>query len=278
MGMRKIDDYRQKLKGLKIWDQYLLDESHLPGPRANLELVMAVAEEGNIGLYRRYLAYDANQAPYGSALEFLAVCGVVGLGRLLAEGNLDMLPDLRGYASDPRWRVREGVAIGLQLYGDQDMPGLIKAMQGWTHNLLEKRAAIAALCEPRLLKRTQHVDAVLEILDKVTGDLLTETDRKSDDFRVLRKALGYCWSVAVVSRPEQGKKMMERWFAGPDPDIVWIMKENLKKKRLARMDPRWVEHWTHELKEKKGPGTIQATPAEHAILEKMGISQEQEEN
>ena len=27
---------------------------------------------------------------------------------------------------------------------------------------------------------------------------------------------------------------------GNDPDIRWIMRENLKKKRLARMDPGWV--------------------------------------
>jgi hypothetical protein len=28
-----------------------------------------------------------------------------------------------------------------------------------------------------------------------------------------------------------------------DPDVRWIMKENLKKERLKRLDPAWVERW-----------------------------------
>ena len=33
---------------------------------------------------------------------------------------------------------------------------------------------------------------------------------------------------------------MEHWLAGPDPDIRWIMRENLKKNRLVKMDAEWV--------------------------------------
>jgi hypothetical protein len=57
----------------------------------------------------------------------------------------------------------------------------------------------------------------------------------------LRKGLGYCWSVAVAASPEEGKRMMERWFSSDDKDVLWVMKENLRKKRLARMDAEWVE-------------------------------------
>ena len=45
--MRKADRYRQILKTLEDWDDFLLQESNLPGPRANLELVQAVADEGD---------------------------------------------------------------------------------------------------------------------------------------------------------------------------------------------------------------------------------------
>lgn len=48
--------------------------SRLPWPRANLELAHAVAEEGDIDRFRRYLAYGADEAPYISALEFLLEC------------------------------------------------------------------------------------------------------------------------------------------------------------------------------------------------------------
>jgi len=56
----------------------------------------------------------------------------------------------------------------------------------------------------------------------------------------LRKGLGFCWSVATVALPKTGKKMMERWIANDDKDVLWVMKENLRKKRLTRMDAQWV--------------------------------------
>lgn len=229
--MGKVDDYRKNLKKLSDWDQYLLDESCLPGPRSNLELVEAAALEGDIEKFKRYVAYDANQAPCGSQLEFFSVCGVVGLGRLISEGHFDLLDTIRSHASDPRWRVREGVAIALQKYGDKDMDSLLLEMEKWSHgNLLERRAVVAAICEPRLLKKFEHTQKVLGLLDQITEDLTQESNRKSEEFRVLRKALAYCWSVAVVANPNYGKKLMNKWFAGQDLDIRWIMRENLKKK------------------------------------------------
>jgi hypothetical protein len=46
--------------------------------------------------------------------------------------------------------------------------------------------------------------------------------------------------VAVVALPDAGKPLMEKWLASPDPDIRWIMRENLKKNRLVKMDAAWV--------------------------------------
>jgi hypothetical protein len=56
------------------------------------------------------------------------------LGRLLAEGRTELLEVLRRLASDPRWRVREGVAIALQKFGDADMAGLLRAMLIYRQN------------------------------------------------------------------------------------------------------------------------------------------------
>jgi len=249
--MGKVDDYRIILKKLDVWDQYLIDESRLPGPRANLELAEAVAEEGDLERFRRYLVYGSEDAPYGSALEFLPLCGVIGLGRILSEGRLEIVEELRIHASDPRWRIREGVAIALQKFGDWDMDGLLKEMEIWSRgNLLERRAVIASLCEPRLLTKPEYSKIVLDILDKITNDILLEDKRKTDEFTVLRKALGYCWSVATVASPEVGKKLMGKWFANKDKDIRWIMKENLKKNRLLKMDMEWTERWKTKMSEK----------------------------
>jgi hypothetical protein len=242
--MTKADEYRNRLNSLRNWDAFLLQESGLPGPRGNLELAQVVADEGNQALFERYLAYDADQAPTNSPYEFLAFCGVVGLGRLLAEGQTNMLVVLRRCASDRRWRIREAVAMALQRLGDVDMDALVQAMTTWsTGTPLEQRAVAAALCEPRLLVRAKHARAVLRILDKITASVHQVENRKSDDFLALRKGLGYCWSVAVAALPDAGKRLMDKWLVDTDRDVRWIMKENLKKNRLARVDAGWVKGW-----------------------------------
>src|SRR5512139_3211389 len=143
----KTDDYRLQLSSLPSWDHFLLNESGLPGPRANLELVQAVADEGTLDLFQCYLSYTPERASTTSPEVFLVVCGVVGLGRLLAEGDLDQLAKLRACANDPRWRVREAVAMALQRWGAADMPALLNAIHEWAKGtLLERRAAVAAVC------------------------------------------------------------------------------------------------------------------------------------
>ena len=87
----------------------------------------------------------------------------------------------------------------------------------------------------------------MQSLVAITISILTGDNRRDDQFRVLRQALGYCWSVAVVALPEAGRVAMERWCACDDPDVRWIMRENLKKKRLERMDAEWVAQQLHAL-------------------------------
>lgn len=246
--MTKADEYRSKLRTLSDWDEYLLKESGLPGPRGNLELAQVVADEGDLSLFQRYSGYTADQAPVNDPHEFLAFCGVVGLGRLLAEGDISLWPALQRHASDPRWRMREGVAMALQRLGDVDMDRLLPSMRKWSRGMfLEQRAAAAAMCEPRLLKQARHVQAVLSILDDITHSVEQATDRKNEDFQALRKGLGYCWSVAVAALPSEGKSAMEKWLVCSDKDVQWIMKENLKKTRLVRVDAGWVEQWQSRL-------------------------------
>jgi len=250
----KRDTYIQALRGLTDWDAYLLKESGLPGPRANLELVQAAADLGTAEQFRRWLALGPAETPAKTALEFLPVCGAVGLGRLLAEGQMVALPALRQHANDPRWRVREGVAMALQRWGDADMEALLSAMKDWAGgSWLEQRAVAAGLCEPRLLHSGRHAQAVLKLLDQITRAVAQASPaaRKGDDFKALRQGLGYCWSVAAAAAPAAGKATMEKWLAYPDPDVRWIMQENLKKNRLTRMDAVWVRRWQAKGKEKE---------------------------
>jgi hypothetical protein len=253
-------EYGNALRELADWEPFLLDNSGLPGPRGNLELAQAVADEGTEEQFRRWITLGPDRAPVNSAEEFLAFCGILGMGALLARtgGQSIQQPDfvtdhtpgqtplavLRRFAADPRWRSREAVAMALQRWGDADMEALLRAMIEWSlGSPWEQRAAAAALCEPRLLADLHHAAATLRILDAITASLPLTPSRRSEAFRVLRQGLGYCWSVAVAACPEEGKALMEKWCGDPDPDIRWIMRENLRKNRLVRMDPAWSARW-----------------------------------
>ena len=130
-----VDTYRTHLEQLPDWDDYLRQESRLPGPRANLELLEAVIQAGNGCRFAHLLALDSSfpdGAPANTPDEFLTVCAVAGLGKLVAEGDRAWLSVLRRRAADPRWRVREAVAIALQHWGDHDMPALVDEMGSWS--------------------------------------------------------------------------------------------------------------------------------------------------
>ena len=55
----------------------------------------------------------------------------------------------------------------------------------------------------------------------------------------------------MAAAPAEGKAAMEKWLASPDPDVCWIMRENLKKNRLARMDAEWVKRWQEKERERE---------------------------
>ena len=220
---------------------FLRANSHLPGPRGNLELLDAASAAADRADLERWAALDAKAAPGDSPDGFLACVGVVGLGRLVAAGDRSLLPRLRRIANDERWRVREAVAIGLQAWGDMDPQGLLGEMERWaTGSALEGRAAMAALCEPRLLRGRAVVERVLAVLARLTVTVRDARDPRADDVRVLRQALGYGWSVAVAADAEIGLPAFDPWVDDPQPDVRWIVRQNLAKARLSRVAPEWV--------------------------------------
>ena len=156
-------------------------------------------------------------------------------------GNKTQISTLRTQANDPRWRTREAAAMALQSIGDQDPALLLNICSVWKDGTwLEQRAVVAGLCEPRLLTIPDFAMKALDILDEITTHLGLESGNRSEDFRTLRQALGYGWSVLAAANPEEGKAYLEKWAKIAHPDIRWMVKENLKKKRLSRLDAAWT--------------------------------------
>jgi hypothetical protein len=210
---------------------FLTARSGLPGPRSNLELADAFAAVADRSTILRFADLED---------EYLRFCGTEAVGRLILEEPEDasLCALIRRRAADDLWRVREGAARALQIVGDADRARLRTIVAEWVAdaNPYVRRAAVAAICEPRLLTdqatQTAALQACCEASDSITG--LPAAERKTPGVRNLRQALGYCWSVAVAADPGSAMPAFERLRADDDPDLRWIVASNLTKSRLRR--------------------------------------------
>ncbi len=219
----------------------LLQNSNLPGPRGNLELMYSFSKKASAGEVEECLLYITDDL-HNSPEEFVAMCGIVGYAVVNKENLRETLSFLRKFASHASWRIREAVAMGIQEMTGDRLTEIMHELSGWlSGNEFEKRAVVAALCEPRLLKDKTKVSAVLSILKEITLNSFPQDGKLSDGQISLRKGLGYGWSVAVAAFPEEGKKTFENLAGNPNRHIRRILKENLKKNRLSVMDKKWVQ-------------------------------------
>ena len=131
--------------------------------------------------------------------------------------------------------------MALQVVGDTDIDRLLAVLRRWAGgSTFEQRAVVAGICEPRLLRDPVVAQAAVALLAEITDGVPVLADRRSEGAIALRKALGYGWSVVAVAAPDAGRRALERLAASPDRDVRWIVRENLRKDRLRRLDPAWV--------------------------------------
>jgi hypothetical protein len=219
-------------------EAFLLANSHLPGPRANLELLDAAGDVLDRDEALAFAALGPAVAGGETGREFLPCCGIVALGRLVTDGSADLVPVLRRAAGDPRWRVREAVAIALQRWGDADLEAMHAEVARWaSESLLEARAAVAAVAEPRLLRSPDAVRRAATILDSATRNLAAAPRPRGEPGRVLGAALGYGWSVAIAASPAVALPSFEAWATRDDPDVRRLVRENLTKARFVKAAP-----------------------------------------
>lgn len=238
---------------------FLQDHSRLPGSRANLELAADISSllasaiprySGSVHLLIEQFANGDRKLVAGNTPEeFVMLCGILAFGAcaaVYAPWREETFKLLSHYACSSSWRVRESVATAYQrLLVDapqETVPQLIALAEGGNH--LQQRAAVAAVAEPALLYTPGLHSVALQIQRVVLERLhrVPKVDRRSEDVRTLRKALGYTLSVIAAATPEEGFALMRECASWNDADMLWILRENLKKKRLSK----FVEH-TEEL-------------------------------
>lgn len=228
--------------------QHLLEHSGLPGPRGNLELLHTFAGTARTEQVRQCLAYIKSDTA-NSPEEFVGMCGIVGYCVLHRTDIAGTLKFIRPYGAHASWRIREAVAIGIQELAEDRTAAIMDGLEEWMHGSeLEQRAVVAALAEPKLLKDPAVAARVVELLSSMARGFSAFDGKISAERTVLRQALGYGLSVAAAANPDAGKKALEALARSKNRHIQWMVKENLGKNRLVKMDAAWVARMKAALK------------------------------
>jgi hypothetical protein len=236
--MSKKEEYVRKLESMiddpEKLETFLIENSNLPGPRANLELAFTLSEVyEDFEILLKWAEIDADRAGVDDPRSFLPFCAAAALGKRYAKTRDEkILRILKKMAGDGRWRIREAVAFGFQRIGEDDFSELKRIFSEWIDNSgnREKRAILVSLAHPMILDR----DATLFCFDILEN--VFEKMRKDSDFEILKKGLEFTISVYVAANPEDGFSFMERWI-GRDAVIDGIIGSNLKKNRLSKKHP-----------------------------------------
>src|ERR1700694_5325780 len=229
---------------------FLREQSHLPGARANLMLVDDVSNllaevvnsrENDVRRVIEHLTREEKTLEVNTPGEFVVLCGVVACGMCAAVCSAwrsAMIARLSEFACNASWRVREGTAIAFQRMLEAAPEETSVCLRIWASegNFWQQRAGIAAIAEPALMNDAAMRAAAFDMQQVILRrfHVIPPSERKREDVRVLRQATGYTLSVITAALPEQGFSLMRECASWDDADINWILRENLKKKRLAK--------------------------------------------
>ncbi|OJV64880.1 MAG: hypothetical protein BGO41_14930 [Clostridiales bacterium 38-18] len=220
----------------------LREHSNLPGPRANLELLYKFIEFASVEEVEACLQVKSSNLQ-NTPDEFVLACGVAaGIYMSMDKSHLfsfDFIP----YANHESWRVRESVCIGFQksIYNvaSEKITRALEPLRSGT--ALELRTYIATVAEPALLNGYMDTNLILDDLYNITLSNFKHDLKLSESEKVLRKALGYCWSVVLCGKDANRGMFEQLMLEKKNKHISWIINENLKKNRLMKLDPVWVE-------------------------------------
>jgi len=220
--------------------------SGLPGPRANLELAVALgdaaADAGAAGrkLLLEWAQLGPDEAPHGARAEYVPVAALCALGVVAVrpDERQRCVAVLHDAALDSRWRLREAAALGLQRLGELETPALVEVLQPWVDEAdLVVRLVMVTTAHPPILHeagvRALGWDAAERALERVRR----RRTESAETLRVLTAALSFVPSVYTAAEPRENFRRLGRWAEAHEPAVKKIVVANLRKARLAKRHP-----------------------------------------
>jgi hypothetical protein len=259
---RALDDAIAGRRGALF--ELLARGSHLPGPRTNDSLAEAFAlscrtragRADDVALAMARL--PADDAPGGSPLEFLPVCGVLALGARAAAdpaARSAFVAEIHTHADDLRFRVRDAVVDALGRVGGVAGDELVGETATWMDGYFHAAAVLTAMGRDPWLSRVHDAAGVVGRL----GDAF-------DLARVApRAAARYPGRKALVEALERAPipiamrfgvpvfDILVRWTATDDPELRDVLSAITADKRLGSRFGGEVERVRRALKATRAP-------------------------
>ena len=182
---------------------------------------------------------SSTEAPTNNPKEMIPFCGTRGLGSIgaISEDHFKQaVTYLKELANDSRWRMREAVAAAIGRILLQRGQPLFHELEQWidNKNWLEMRAVATGVAHPSALSEKIYAKLALNLHMTIFQRIHDTEDRKSEQFKTLKKGLCYTLSVVTQATPEEGFNYMKHIIGVKDPDLDFIIRENLKKNRLKK--------------------------------------------
>lgn len=244
---RDLSEFFQE-KNYEWLEKYMLENSSLPSPRANLELAKEFAiffdECQNKDFYsilEKWININEDFLENDSKEVFLIFASLQAYWHIMACLNKDeqkkYLEIFEEKMNSNLWRVREACVIWLQDFWEKDTLSLLEYLNYLYNraNKKQKRAIFAILAHYPILKNKEATKLSLDLTDKILKEILDYDKQtlKEEDTRILLKTMEYVISVFIVFAPENWFKIIEKYLQTWNPITTKIIKKNLLKKRLS---------------------------------------------
>lgn len=245
---RAIKGDRDPLFGL------LCKGSKLPGTLANDALAEAFADivaargTGAAGFVIDLVTLHADEAPGGTALEFLPMCGVFAAGALAARAKDEraralLLGALHDASEDLRFRVRDAVPIALEKLAARDAARLIGELEPWMDGLFHAAAVLRALVRPGFLDALMDAGAPVARLD-AAWDLVAGASRSMARYPGYKALLDELVKAPAALALRFGAPVFEvleaRARSLSDPALREVLTRSMRGDKLASRFPEDV--------------------------------------
>lgn len=218
---------------------FLCRVSGLPGVRINTTILTAFAQACESrgkrvdALLRRMAALHPDEAPGGTALEFIPVCATVALGARAASdarARPKLLPLLHDLAEDMRFRVRDAVPEALAAIGARDGDTLVLEVAAWTDGYFHAAAVLRALARPEWLTTLTDAEPVVERF-REAFKLLDDAPRAARRYPGYKALLDAVQAAPRALGPRFGAPLfacLTELAATKDPDLAALLARSVE--------------------------------------------------